>query len=64
MFFTLVRKNNVRDCISMFPIAFGIVRDVGPSQKLAIVVDIFTSIFAAEVVVGLGIDGSTRQNRG
>ena len=46
----------------MFPIALGIIRDVGPSQKLAIVADIFNSIFAAEVV-GPDIDGSTRQNR-
>jgi MFS family permease len=50
--------------ISMFPIAFGIIRDVFPPQKLAIAVGIFTSMFAAGAVVGLGIGGSIIQNLG
>ncbi len=50
--------------ISMFPIAFGIIRDVFPPQKLAIAVGMFTSMFAAGAVVGLGIGGSIIQNLG
>ncbi|HXS59844.1 MAG TPA: MFS transporter, partial [Candidatus Sulfopaludibacter sp.] len=37
--------------ISMFPIAFGIIRELLPTQKLAIGVGIFTSMFAAGSVV-------------
>ncbi|SHO45628.1 Transporter, major facilitator family protein [Nitrosotalea sinensis] len=39
--------------ISMFPIAFGIVRDIFPMQKLAIAQGIFTSTFFGGSVVGL-----------
>jgi len=39
--------------ISMFPIAFGIVRDIFPMQKLAIAQGIFTSTFFGGAVVGL-----------
>jgi MFS family permease len=39
--------------ISMFPIAFGIVRDVFPIKKLAIAQGIFTSTFFGGSVVGL-----------
>ncbi len=44
--------------ISMFPIAFGIIRDQFPVQKLAISVGIFSSMFAAGSVVGIAIGGS------
>lgn len=39
--------------ISMFPIAFGIVRDIFPMKKLAIAQGIFTSTFFGGAVVGL-----------
>jgi len=39
--------------ISMFPIAFGIVRDIFPIKKLAIAQGIFTSTFFGGSVVGL-----------
>ncbi len=39
--------------ISMFPIAFGIVRDIFPREKLAIAQGIFTSTFFGGAVVGL-----------
>jgi MFS family permease len=44
--------------ISMFPIAFGIIRDQLPKEKLAIGVGIFSSMFAAGSVVGLGVGAS------
>ncbi|MGN6349808.1 MAG: MFS transporter, partial [Candidatus Nitrosocosmicus sp.] len=44
--------------ISMFPIAFGIIRELLPAQKLAIGVGIFTSMFAAGSVIGLALGGT------
>ncbi len=39
--------------ISMFPIAFGVVRDIFPIQKLGMAQGIFTSTFSGGAVVGL-----------
>lgn len=50
--------------ISMFPIAFGIVRDQFPPEKLAIGVGVFSSMFAAGSVVGLGVGGTIIQTLG
>jgi|SRR5215211_321354 MFS family permease len=50
--------------ISMFPIAFGIVRDQFPPEKLAIGVGVFSSTFAAGSVVGLGVGGTIIQTLG
>ncbi len=50
--------------ISMFPIAFGIIRDQFPVQKLAISVGIFSSMFAAGSVVGIAIGGTIIKNFG
>ena len=50
--------------ISMFPIAFGIIRDQLPEQKLAIGVGIFSSMFAAGSVVGLAIGANIIENFG
>jgi MFS family permease len=50
--------------ISMFPIAFGIIRDQLPKDKLAIGVGIFSSMFAAGSVVGLAVGGTIIQNLG
>jgi MFS family permease len=44
--------------ISMFPIAFGIIRDQLPKDKLSVGVGIFSSMFAAGSVVGLGVGAS------
>src|SRR6266487_4698781 len=44
--------------ISMFPIAFGIIRDQLPRDKLAIGVGVFSSMFAAGSVVGLAVGGN------
>ena len=50
--------------ISMFPIAFGIIRDQLSKEKLAIGVGVFSSMFAAGSVVGLAVGGSIIQNFG
>jgi MFS family permease len=50
--------------ISMFPIAFGIIRGLLHSQKLAIGVGLFTSMFAAGSVVGLALGGTIVQHLG
>src|SRR5919106_3350669 len=50
--------------ISMFPIAFGIVRDQFPPEKLAIGVGTFSAMFAAGSVVGLAIGGTIVQRFG
>ena len=50
--------------ISMFPIAFGIVRDQFPPEKLAIGVGTFSAMFAAGSVVGLAIGGTIIQSFG
>jgi MFS family permease len=50
--------------ISMFPIAFGIIRDQFPVSKVAIGVGIFSSMFAAGAVVGMAIGSSIVKNLG
>ena len=50
--------------ISIFPIAFGIIRDQLPKEKLAIGVGVFSSMFAAGSVVGLAVGGSIINNFG
>jgi MFS family permease len=50
--------------IAMFPIAFGIVRDQFPPEKLAIGVGTFSAMFAAGSVVGLAIGGTIIQSFG
>src|SRR6478752_2721581 len=50
--------------IAMFPIAFSIIRDQFPREKLAIGVGVFSSMFAAGSVVGLAVGGSIIQNFG
>src|SRR3954471_23618999 len=43
--------------LSMFPIAFGIIRSRFPSQKLAVAQGIFISTFAGGSAVGLAVGG-------
>jgi MFS family permease len=50
--------------ISMFPIAFGIIKDQFPKEKLAIAVGIFTSMSAVGSVVGLVLGAGIIENFG
>ena len=50
--------------ISMFPIAFGIIRDQFPKDKLAIGVGVFSSMFAAGSVVGLALGANIIEHFG
>ena len=50
--------------ISIFSIAFGIIRDQLPKDKLAIGVGVFSSMFAPGSVVGLAVGGSIINNFG
>jgi MFS family permease len=50
--------------IAMFPVAFGIIRDKFPEKKLAIGQGIFTAVFAAGSVVGLGIGAAVVEHFG
>jgi MFS family permease len=50
--------------MSIFPIAFGIVRDQFPREKLAIGQGVISSMFAAGAVIGLLAGGSIIQNFG
>ena len=48
--------------MSMFPIAFGIIREVLPEKKLAIGQTIFSSTFSGGAVVGLMVGATIIQN--
>lgn len=50
--------------IAMFPIAFSIIREQFPREKLAIGVGVFSSMFAAGSVVGLALGANIIQNFG
>jgi len=50
--------------ISMFPIAFSIIRDQFPREKMAIGQGIITSMFAGGAVIGLSIGGFIIQHYG
>jgi MFS family permease len=50
--------------IAMFPIAFGIIRDQFPQEKLATGVGTFSAKFAAGFVVGLAVGGTIIQSFG
>src|SRR6478735_8041288 len=50
--------------IAMFPIAFSIIKDQFPREKLAIGVGVFSSMFAAGSVVGLALGANIIQNFG
>jgi MFS family permease len=58
-FFSLVTARVMQGVgISMFPIAFSIIRDKFPPEKLAIAVGIFSSTLSGGAVIGLIIGGS------
>jgi MFS family permease len=48
----------------MFPIAFGIIRDQLPKDKLALGIGVFSAMFAAGSVVGLAVGGIIINNFG
>ncbi|HZA07616.1 MAG TPA: MFS transporter [Nitrososphaeraceae archaeon] len=50
--------------MSMFPIAFGIVRDQFPREKISIGQGVITSMFASGAVIGLAVGGIIIQNYG
>jgi MFS family permease len=50
--------------MSMFPIAFGIIRDVFPEKKLAVAQSVFSSTFSGGAVVGLLVGATIVQNFG
>ena len=50
--------------MSIFPIAFGIIREQLPKEKLAVGVGIFSSMFAAGSVIGLAAGGNIIQSFG
>ncbi|WP_458746089.1 MFS transporter [Candidatus Nitrosocosmicus sp. T] len=50
--------------MSMFPIAFGMVRDQFPLNKLSIAQGLITSMFAIGAVIGLSVGGIIIQNFG
>jgi len=50
--------------ISMFPIAFGIIREVLPEKKLAVGQSIFTATFPAGATIGLLVGANLIQNFG
>src|ERR671926_223862 len=50
--------------MSMFPIAFGIVRDVFPREKISIGQGVITSMFASGAVIGLAVGGVIIQGYG
>jgi len=50
--------------VAMFPVAFSIIRDKFPPEKLAIGVGIFSAMYAGGSVVGLSVGGSIINNFG
>lgn len=50
--------------MSMFPIAFGIIRDQFPREKVSIAQGIITSMFATGAVIGLSVGGIIIQHFG
>ena len=50
--------------VSMFPIAFGIIRDTFSKEKLAVAQGIFSSMFSAGAVIGVAVGGTIIKNFG
>ena len=62
--FMLVARIAQGSGISMFPIAFGIIREVLPEKKLAIGQTLFSSTFSGGAVIGLLVGANIIQNYG
>ena len=50
--------------VSIFPIAFGIIRDIFPMKKLAVAQSVFSSTFSGGAVIGLLVGAGIIQNYG
>ena len=50
--------------LAMFPVAFGIIRQKFPEEKLAIGQGIFTAVFSAGAIIGLGLGATIVENVG
>jgi MFS family permease len=64
IFFMLIARAIQGIGMSMFPIAFGIVRDKFPREKISIGQGVITSMFASGAVIGLAVGGYIIQNYG
>ncbi|HYY49968.1 MAG TPA: MFS transporter, partial [Nitrososphaeraceae archaeon] len=64
IFFMLIARAIQGIGMSMFPIAFGIVRDKFPREKISIGQGVITSMFASGAVIGLAVGGIIIQNYG
>jgi MFS family permease len=64
IFFLLIARAIQGIGMSMFPIAFGIVRDKFPREKISIGQGVITSMFASGAVIGLAVGGYIIQNYG
>ena len=64
IYFMLIARAIQGIGMSMFPIAFGIVRDQFPREKISIGQGIITSMFASGAVIGLAVGGIIVQNYG
>jgi len=64
IYFMLIARAIQGIGMSMFPIAFGIVRDVFPREKISIGQGVITSMFASGAVIGLAMGGIIIQNYG
>ncbi|HEY9492728.1 MAG TPA: MFS transporter, partial [Nitrososphaeraceae archaeon] len=62
IYFMLIARAIQGIGMSMFPIAFGIVRDQFPREKISIGQGIITSMFASGAVMGLAVGGIIVQN--
>src|ERR671929_1434096 len=64
MVFMLIARAIQGIGMSMFPIAFGIVRDQFPREKISIGQGVITSMFASGAVIGLAVGGIIIQDYG
>jgi MFS family permease len=64
IFFMIVARAIQGIGMAMFPIAFGIVRDKFPREKISIGQGVITSMFGSGAVIGLAVGGFIIQNYG
>lgn len=64
IYFMLVARAIQGMGIAMFPIAFSIIRDQFPREKISIAQGIITSMFASGAVIGLSVGGTIIQHFG
>ena len=64
LFFMIIARAIQGVGLSMFPIAFGIVRDQFPREKISIGQGVITSMFASGAVIGLLVGGTIIEDYG